>query len=163
MRLPRGARDSRIATNHTLPWQFARLSDFTAADWVVIEDVDTVIDQKITVMLNRCVSIRLLYPSGQTIACMAAALATAGGESDAMPSRLFDLVGLFKSAVIRARTAFGSPMQCQAAATLLNYPATPAMLPTDLLAQYHMPAAGPKELVEHARFAGRTARAATLI
>ena len=108
-------------------------------------------------MMQRCTSIRLLYPSGQTIACMTALLASAGGEVDAMPSRLFDLVTKIKSAVITMRNLFGTPMQCQAAATIQVYPATPSMLPTDIAAQYAMPAVWPKLVTDHMRFAHCTA------
>ena len=148
MAIPRDPRGSPIACHHVLVWHRACPSDFTASDWVVFEDNMTSVEQKIDVMMARCASIRLLYPSGQTIACMTAMLAAAGGEVDALPSRLFDLVARIKSAIITARTAFGTPMQCQAAATMQVYPATPSMLPTDIAAQYAMPAVWPKVLTD---------------
>ena len=67
---------------------------------------------------------------------------------DALPSRLFDLVGLLRMAVVKARSAFGTPTQCQAAATLMVYPAAPSMLPQELAATYDTPAVWPKTLTE---------------
>ena len=153
MVLLRDPRVSPITCHHTLVWHRACPSDFTASDWVVLEDITTSVDQKIEVMLARCSSIRLLYPNGPTVACMTAMLAAAGGETDALPSRLFSLVNPIMTAVVRMRTAFGSPPQCQAAAALMVYPATPSMLPTDIAAQYAMPAVWPKPLTDHMRFA----------
>ena len=116
---------------------------------MIFEDITTSVQQKIEVMLARCKSIRLLYPNGSTVACMAAMLASAGGEVDALPSRLFDLVTEIKKEIIKTRAAFGTPMQCQAAATLMVYPQQPTMLPTDLTAQYVMPAVWPKVLTSY--------------
>ena len=160
--LLRNLRGSPITCHHVLVWHRLCPSDFTAADWVVFEDGHTSVEQKIDVMMARCSSIRLLYPSQPTIACMTAMLASAGGEIDALPSRLFDLVTAIKAGVIRARAAFGTPMQCQAAATMLMYPATPTMLPTDLSAQYAMPAVWPKVLPDYICFARGTAHGLVL-
>ena len=148
MALLRDPRGSPITCHPTLVWHRACPSDFTAADWVVLEDTNTSVDQKIDVMMARCTALRLLYPNGQTVACMTAVLAAAGGEVDALPSRLFDLVVLFRTAVVRARTTFGSPTQCQAAATLMVYPAAPSMLSQDIAATYDTPAVWPKILAE---------------
>ena len=146
--LLRDPRGSPITCHHALVWHRACPSDFTASDWVVLEDITTSVDQKIEVMMARCSSLRLLYPNGQTVACMTAVLAAAGGEGDALPSRLFDLVGLLRMAVVKARSAFGTPTQCQAAATLMVYPAAPSMLPQELAAMYDTPAVWPKTLTE---------------
>ena len=148
MVLLRDPRVSPITCHHTLVWHRACPSDFTASDWVVLEDITTSVDQKIEVMMARCSSIRLLYPNGQTVACMTAVLAAAGGEVDALPSRLFDLVGVFRKAVVKMRSSFGTPPQCQAAATLMVYPAAPSMLPQELAAMYDTPAVWPKTLTE---------------
>ena len=162
MALMRDPRVSPITCHRVLVWHRACLSDFTASDWVVFEDAATSVDQKIEVMLARCSAIRLLYPNGPTVAHMAAMLAAVCGESDALPSRLFYLVNTIKSAVIRMRSTFGTPMQCQAAATLMVYPVAPSMLPTDIFAQYAMPAVWPKTLPDYIRFARCTARASVL-